>query len=707
MRKVQAVRNSLRAASLRRVRPSEPGLIFDAQFQGDLVDRVSGQTFSFERNAAAAYERFGQVYVAPEDMPRFGDKGLLVEGEATNLFGAANRWEDWADVYHTITPNIATIQGWPIHRCTVSTDPALVWHRVNPRVNASDSDVSVGQTITDSVLVAGSSTGIVYYNVYAQGGVVSIVCRFDLDTMTVIGVGGEGGTVDNAYIKKVGDLYECSITITYSVDANAPAGWGCEPTEAGDYIDIAIMQREEGPRRTSWILNNTGEAAQTISRATESAETSGNGLQVDMDDIPMVKAALGGLVTREVLGPNLVQNGDFSAWTADSTPDSPIDVLDPDWWIDTSESPDSSIEPGANGGCRLFSPTGDYVQIQTPPILEVGKEYEISFDSLEHVAGYINVLTDLTTIFQVPTHGTGLGLTARFVAQSTDIAVKRNGVTDSTFGNVSIREVQTIVDTPTGGELIDDDTWTGLPEYWDFTEPDGATCIAGTTGTARKDILTVGKSYIVSGIASSIGGSGFRLRESVTGNHFEVLADGPYAGIVSADTDGTFRILPKGTDSYGTFTNISVKEVAPNTTVAFTFKALADSGEFSNGVGVLGFKTPGSNFNGFYFDGDTTLMQRGIANKNAIADFSAGDIVRIVQSLDSETGEVVTSSSINGVLRATNTKTSTLSSNVTPPEKLTINPTSNDKPFPMEMVGIQFWDKAMTRAEVEQEVANV
>lgn len=539
---------------------------------GDLVDLVSGNEMQ-----ATLPAQYGKTYVkdnvlikSAPDQPRFTDNGLLIEGEATNLYGAANRWEDWADVYHTFIPDITTIQGWPIHRCIVNTDPVLIWHRVNPRVGAADSDVSVGQTITDSVLVAGSSTGTIYYNVYASGGIVSIAREFDLNTLTVVGGGGDGGIIENAYIKKVGDLYECSITITYSVDATAPAGWGCKPTVPGDYIDIAIMQREVAPHRTSWIPNTTGETVQTIARATEAANPDGNGYSIDFDLIPEVKAALGELVI------------------------------------------------GAQG----------------------------------------NVMT------------------------------------------------------PTGVELIDnEEAWT----YSSGWSDDGVNSVSASDAaqwtSAYKVILEAGKRYVVTLNASGIIG-GFRVKQTDGGgvSNFDITTDGFHSGIVETDIGTGFSIMAlDAAGNSGTFTNISVKEITPQATLAFQFTAKCNSADLPNGCGVLGFTNAASAYSGVYYDGESGFFQRLFAGRNCECNFSVGDIVKIVASLDAESGSWCAATSVNGVLYRSvyNNSYNELHSSYFPLGKLSLSPSIQDRIIPMSAGEVSFWSQAMTIDQVEQEVVNV
>lgn len=139
-----------------------------------------------------------------------------------------------------------------------------------------------------------------------------------------------------------------------------------------------------------------------------------------------------------VLGPELLTNGDFSAWTVPDTPDG---------WTVIEALPNSEVsEVGAGEGhggagtgfCNIYTTADNTLITQT--ILASNNFYRVSIDVNTVVAGSIAVQVPTNnTVITASTSGTKVATTRKIMAGSS-LDVKRvSGATDVTFDNVSCK----------------------------------------------------------------------------------------------------------------------------------------------------------------------------------------------------------------------------------------------------------------------------
>jgi hypothetical protein len=250
---------------LNKVTTPIPGLIADFDFRGDLVDRVSGQSFDAVLPAvnSKTYERFGKLYKAGPNQARHTGRGVLLEGQGTN-------------------------------KCTCV--------KYNPQDTTNISDASGTVSIVDDsaeLIAAGFSA--------FAGNVFKITATAAFQNVDVLGSTGNTNQHSCSVVARLGagsarlrltGVGDSSIdSEVYSrvlLENQTPSGTGAVlriQTQSDDAIVyFTIPQLEEGPVCTSPIVGDN--SASTASRATDAADASGNGLSIALDDIPLVKAAL-------------------------------------------------------------------------------------------------------------------------------------------------------------------------------------------------------------------------------------------------------------------------------------------------------------------------------------------------------------------------------------------------------------------------------
>ena len=125
-----------------------------------------------------------------------------------------------------------------------------------------------------------------------------------------------------------------------------------------------------------------------------------------------------------IYGPELLLNGDFSAWTGDN----------PDDWTLTPGEDGSNYITEDSGKCKLVS-DGTHIQI-AQVILTIGLQYLAIIDITDVTAGGIK-FGDVGVQQLADSTGSKEFL---FTATDTDFLVKRNiGATNVTFDNASVR----------------------------------------------------------------------------------------------------------------------------------------------------------------------------------------------------------------------------------------------------------------------------
>lgn len=137
--------------------------------------------------------------------------------------------------------------------------------------------------------------------------------------------------------------------------------------------------------------------------------------------------------TNIIGGPEIITNGDFSAWTAD----------DPDNWTVFGESGVDPMITEVSGACRLYS-SGAGVYIQQSISLESGATYKIRLNVDTVVSGGITIVIrgSESVVATVNTPGK---YEWDYVASASDTAIQikraTGGGDDATFDDLSMRKV--------------------------------------------------------------------------------------------------------------------------------------------------------------------------------------------------------------------------------------------------------------------------
>ena len=264
--------------------------------------------------------------------------------------------------------------------------------------------------------------------------------------------------------------------------------------------------------------------------------------------------------------------------------------------------------------CRIYSPSGGYSAVQQLNLLTIGKTYKLSIDITENNGGLIRV-SDGTTLLldnisSVNTY------TKYFTATDTKIWVYRNGITDISISNISVKEV---------GQ-----NWT-LETGWSIGDSvANATLASNGTSLYQNASLIIGNLYeityeiknFVSGEIVARCGNTFGAFNSSNGIYKEQLVC----------TSGSNIVIRTGANTTATVTNISVIEITDDTNLprinyeGFSYQDALGSEEVVNGDFATdtnwiknGQVTIGGGV--AYFDSDGTFTQiaqsiSGVSGKN-------------------------------------------------------------------------------------------
>ena len=141
-------------------------------------------------------------------------------------------------------------------------------------------------------------------------------------------------------------------------------------------------------------------------------------------------------------GAELVKNGDFAT--------------DSDWVKDG----ETTISAGK---CRILSTAGAYSAVQQLNVLTIGKTYKLDIDIVSYNAGLIRVSDGTTILLENISSVNSYSVT--FIATNTKVWIYRNGITDISIDNVSVKEVQGFAspsaDSPLGAFKLVEDTSNG------------------------------------------------------------------------------------------------------------------------------------------------------------------------------------------------------------------------------------------------------
>ena len=141
------------------------------------------------------------------------------------------------------------------------------------------------------------------------------------------------------------------------------------------------------------------------------------------------------LFDAETLGPELVTNGDFSAWTGDN----------PNGWTVSGESGSDPMITEVSGACRIYT-TGTLVYLKTEGILEIGKTYKITFDIVSSVSSYLKIGND-SSVMNITSNVSSVGSKTYYhrvvneLAEEYIVIARGIGLTDITIDNFSVKEV--------------------------------------------------------------------------------------------------------------------------------------------------------------------------------------------------------------------------------------------------------------------------
>ena len=148
----------------------------------------------------------------------------------------------------------------------------------------------------------------------------------------------------------------------------------------------------------------------------------------------------GVIARKNAYGPELVTNGDFTAWTGDN-PD--------DWTVSGEVTTDPEVSEvgtgeshgdAGTGSCNLFT-SGDNTNFNQGLATVIGETYRLTFD-ISYITGSIQVKQSAALDFNESFTTTGTKEII-FVCQTQDLTmtIKRNNACDATFDNFSVREI--------------------------------------------------------------------------------------------------------------------------------------------------------------------------------------------------------------------------------------------------------------------------
>lgn len=277
------------------------------------------------------------------------------------------------------------------------------------------------------------------------------------------------------------------------------------------------------------------------------------------------------------LGSELITNGDFANWTGD----------DPDDWTVGNEDVNNYATEDA-GKCQIVSDNSAAVQIgQT--VLTVGKYYILSIDVKANTGSGITIgfnggneiVAGLTTVADNQEY--------IFRATNTQLSIKRGGVTDTTFDNVSVKEIEVLgSDLVTNGTFASDSNWTkgtGWSIAAGVASCDGSQTAESGLYQAPISNMNDGASHLYKITVSnySAGNLRFKIYNAPSVYSSNISANGTYTVLAPA-TNYNWIYLAADANFVGDIDNVSVhkllvtKEIAASTNYSGSHYVIPESG---------------------------------------------------------------------------------------------------------------------------------
>ena len=244
-------------------------------------------------------------------------------------------------------------------------------------------------------------------------------------------------------------------------------------------------------------------------------------------------------------GAELVKNGDFAT--------------DSDWVKDG----ETTISAGK---CRILSTAGAYSAVQQLNVLTIGKTYKLDIDIVSYNAGLIRVSDGTTILLENISSVNSYSVT--FIATNTKVWIYRNGITDISIDNVSVKEVQGFAspsaDSPLGAFKLVEDTSIGQHKL------------------EKGFSIVIGQGYTYSIFAKKGERDWIQLRSNQTaGNTYFNLSN----GTIGTDSSTSSSIEPIGNGWYKC--TVSGVSISTSNTI-FTYLADADGSNSYTGDGTSG-----------------------------------------------------------------------------------------------------------------------
>ena len=263
--------------------------------------------------------------------------------------------------------------------------------------------------------------------------------------------------------------------------------------------------------------------------------------------------------------PELVTNGDFSAWTADN----------PDGWVVTDSAPNQEVSevasgeahanaPNLGGGmCNIYTDDGTSVYMRQDITLIVGRTYRVFINIDTVTAGGLYIFENDNAQFTPQTISSTGVFSWTFVCTNVtcDLRLRRAGSspTDITFDDVSIK-LSDVDELITNGDFAD---WTGdEPDGWTVDGESGndPEISEAATGEAHADTPTLGGGFC--NLYTS-DGTFISIRQTITliigrKYYFSINVDTVTSGGITVTDSGTSMMTTTHYSTTGAKTQVFV-----------------------------------------------------------------------------------------------------------------------------------------------------
>lgn len=298
----RALANRARPSGATRIRPA-----YVWRFAADLIDRVRHVEASFGRVGPAGCDRNGKYIHSPEDVPSFDGLGVRVRSECDYYLWGTDHpelFEKANAISNDLSPDAAPDGG---NAGRVAFDLESLWQ--------------VGRLRTGMTLAVGEQWGA-YVMIKARN-------AEDVGKCVRLGIqehdGSTGELTESADVVLTNDWQEVFVSMTITMATANRIRFlllrGAASATKASGCDFCFPQVYPGDLKKDF-MHNLGQAGSVVTRTTEAADETGNGLRVPLPDD--IKAALGVLVVDakgnvltptgpELIDPDTVWTG--SAWT--------------------------------------------------------------------------------------------------------------------------------------------------------------------------------------------------------------------------------------------------------------------------------------------------------------------------------------------------------------------------------------------------------